>query len=158
MTIAGEGIELPVITEHNIAVDVDSIATAMKVRAYFTPVIGDEYTTAAGHFNVFPLIRNTTVPDHNVKDWNDVVKNLKNISKKNAVILNHARDIHNNFRPFDPKRHVSVAGIELDNYPFPANAMEVMNSGSQQKNIMQLFYDWFGMLNGGRQITPVGSQ
>ena len=158
LTIAGEGIELPVITEHNALVDVDSIATAMKVRSYFTPVIGDEYTTAAGHFNVFPLTKSINIPEHrNIKDWNNVAKNLRSFADSSAIILNHARDVHNNFRPFDPKRHISVAGIELDNHPFPANAMEVMNSGSQQKDIMQLFYDWFGMLNGGKQLTPVGS-
>lgn len=157
LTIAGEGIELPVMTDHNILVDIDSIATAMKVRAYFTPVIGDEYTTAVGHFNVFPLMKNISAPDYHVKDWAGVLQSLQGVSNESAIILNHARDIHNNFQPFDPKRHVSVAGIELDDYPFPANAMEVMNSSSQQKNIKQLFYDWFGMLNRGKQLTPAGS-
>jgi hypothetical protein len=157
ITIAGEGIELPVITDHNIVIDADSITAAMNLQAYFTPVIGDEYTTAAGHFNLFPLLKSASAPDYHVKDWKDVVNYLKGLDKKSAIVLNHARDAHINFRPFDPGRHVSVAGIELDNYPFPANAMEVMNSGSQQKNIMQLFYDWFGMLNGGKQLTPVGS-
>jgi hypothetical protein len=157
VTIAGEGIELPAITEHNKVVDVDSMARSMGVREYFTPVIGDEYTTAAGHFNVFPLMKNAKAPVHTIKDWNDAVKNLDSAGKETAIILNHARDEHNNFRPFDPQRHVSIAGMELDNSPFPGNAMEVMNSGSQQKDIMQLFYDWFGMLNGGKQLTPVGS-
>ena len=40
---------------------------------------------------------------------------------------------------------------------FPANAMEVMNSGSQQTHIMNLFHDWFGMINRGYHLTPVGS-
>jgi hypothetical protein len=102
-------------------------------------------------------MKNTSVPDHMVNDWNGVLKNLESIGKGSAIILNHARDVHNNFRPFDPQRHVSVAGVELDKYPFPANAIEVINSGSQQRNIMQLFYDWFGMLNGGKELTPVGS-
>jgi hypothetical protein len=35
--------------------------------------------------------------------------------------------------------------------------MEVMNSGSQQNDMMQLFNDWFGMMNGGKILTPVGS-
>lgn len=157
VTIAGERIEMPVITDHNIKIDIDSLAAAMKLRSYFTPVTGNEYTTPVGHFNMFPFTKERVVPDHKVKDWNDVSKNLEDFTKEGAVILNHARDIHNNFRPFDPKRHVSIAGVELDNYPFPANAMEVMNSGSQQRNYMQLFYDWFGMLNRGYQLTPVGS-
>jgi hypothetical protein len=35
--------------------------------------------------------------------------------------------------------------------------MEVINSGSQQHDIMELYHDWFGMLNGGHKLTPVGS-
>jgi hypothetical protein len=35
--------------------------------------------------------------------------------------------------------------------------MEVINSGSEQTQIMNLFYDWFGMLNHGYSITPIGS-
>jgi hypothetical protein len=35
--------------------------------------------------------------------------------------------------------------------------MEVMNSGSQQTDVWRLFADWFGMLNGGHLLTPVGA-
>ena len=35
--------------------------------------------------------------------------------------------------------------------------MEVINSGSQQSNIMTLYNDWFGMMNHGYYLTPVGS-
>jgi hypothetical protein len=47
--------------------------------------------------------------------------------------------------------------MELDEWTFPANAMEVVNSGSQQKDIMRLYEDWFGMMNRGHFLTPVGS-
>ena len=39
----------------------------------------------------------------------------------------------------------------------PANAMETVNSGALQENAMRLFYDWFGLLNRGIDLTPVGS-
>ena len=56
LTIAGEGIELPVSSEHNTRVDFDASARAAGVRRYFTPVLGTEVTTPAlGHFNVFPI-------------------------------------------------------------------------------------------------------
>jgi hypothetical protein len=35
--------------------------------------------------------------------------------------------------------------------------MEVVNSGSQQSDWMQLFNDWMHLLNGGHELTPVGS-
>jgi hypothetical protein len=66
-------------------------------------------------------------------------------------------DIHNGFRPFDPSRHLLTAGTGKDDWKFPANAMEVLNSGSQQTDYMQLYHAWFGMLNRGYFLTPVGS-
>jgi hypothetical protein len=82
---------------------------------------------------------------------------LNNTPDPKVIILNHARDIHAQFRPFDPDKHLSLAGMRLDDWTFPANAMEVVNSGSQQSDLMELTRDWFGMLNGGHFITPVGS-
>jgi hypothetical protein len=35
--------------------------------------------------------------------------------------------------------------------------MEVFNSGSLQTNMLQLLQDWFGMMNRGHFLTPVGS-
>ena len=157
LTIAGEGIELPISTDHNVLVDIDSMAKAMKVRSYFTPVVGNEYTTPVGHFNVFPVAKASKLPDYKVKDWAEINNNLNSDKKGRVVILNHARDIHNNFRPFDPGRHVAVAGMDLEGETFPANAMEVLNSSSQQNDFMRLFLDWFGMLNRGHNLTPVGS-
>jgi hypothetical protein len=155
LTIAGEGIELPVFTDHNVLADVKPLVHEMQLDTFFTPVLGNEYTTAVGHFNVFPVAENASLPDHRVNDWKAVTENLGNSAP--VIILNHARDFHNNFQPFGPKRHVSVAGIGRDGWRLPANAMEVFNSGSQQKDPMQLYRDWFGMLNHGKFITPVGS-
>ena len=47
--------------------------------------------------------------------------------------------------------------MSLTGWTFRANAMEVMNSGSQQTDPMQLYFDWFGMMNHGYFLTPVGS-
>lgn len=157
ITLAGEGIELPIMTDHNVYVDLSSEAKATGVSSYFTPVIGDELTTKFGHFNVFKTEMGTSVPDANVKDWDDVIRNINDSDNSKVIILNHARDIHIGFRPFGPARHLSHAGISKDDWKFPANAMEVINSGSQQTNIMNLYHDWFGMLNRGLFLTPVGS-
>jgi hypothetical protein len=91
-----------------------------------------------------------------VKDWKELSSNLSGIDSS-IIILNHGRDIHNGFRPFDTKKHVSSAGLNLDNWKLPANAMEVINSGALQHDPMQLFQDWFGLLNRGIILTPVGS-
>lgn len=157
ITIAGEGLELPILTDHNVHVDLSPVAEALNLNTYFTPVIGNEVTTAAGHFNIFPIAPGATVPDYETEDWDILSQNIRKTPDVKAVILNHARDIHRGFRPFDPKNHVGIAGRCLDERAFIANAMEVVNSGAQQNNFMQLYQDWFGLLNRGYKVTPVGA-
>lgn len=157
ITIAGEGIELPVLTDHNINVDITQAAREKHVLSYFTPLVGNELTTKVGHFNLFQTMAGVPVIDHEVENWNDVAVRVDSASSIQAVVLNHARDIHHGFRPFGSERHLSNAGTSNEDWRFPANAMEVINSGSQQTDMMQLFYDWFGMLNRGHFLTPVGS-
>jgi hypothetical protein len=157
ITIAGEGIELPILTDHNVHVDILPFVQMMNMDKHYTPVVGNELTTKVGHFNIFQMTQGQEVIDPNVKDWNELRKKLNDKAGSKAIILNHARDIHNGFRPFGPERHLSVAGTNVDMNVFPANAMEVLNSGSQQTYLMNLFHDWFGMINRGYHLTPVGS-
>ena len=159
-TLAGEGIELPVMTDHNVYVDLkpilDSVTSAYP-NVKMTPVVGDEVTTTVGHFNVLDIPAGAAMINHRGTNWQEIDKAISSVVKNRVVILNHARDVHNNFRPFDPARHLSTVGIDRDGWLLPANAMEVINSGSQQSNFMLLFKDWFGMLNGGANLSPIGS-
>lgn len=157
LTIAGEGIELPIITDHNVHVDINPVAKAMQVHSYFTPIIGNEVTTRIGHFNIFPVSAGAPVPDIQVEDWATVSQNIGKAVNHGAIILNHARDNHGGFRPFGEERHIAVAGLNLRDWKVPANAMEVVNSGAQQTDMMRLYHDWFGMLNRGYFMTPVGA-
>ncbi len=157
ITIAGEGIELPVATDHNLHIDFEPFARQLKVRQFFTPLVGNEVTTKVGHFNVFPLDPATSVIDHKGLDWQAVATAIDAAPVGRIVILNHARDVHNTFRPFDPRRHVSFVGEDLEGWQLPANAMEVVNSGTTNQDPLLLFHDWLGLLNRGLSITPCGT-
>jgi hypothetical protein len=157
LSIAGEGLELPILTDHNVHADLETAAVAMGVRRYFTPVIGNEVTTPVGHFNVFPLAVDTPVPQAEVADWAAAFQAIEDTPGVQAIILNHGRDIHSGFRPFGAERHIAVAGVNLDGWALRANAMEVVNSGALQSDEMRLYHDWFGLLNRGHLLTPVGS-
>ena len=156
VTLAAEGIELPIATDHNAQIDHLPHAEKMKVTQYFTPVIGNEVTTNTGHFNIWPIEREAVVPNHELTEWGAIADELFRPSGSRIAILNHARDIHSGTRPFGPKLHNSVSGSNLDMWPFRFNAMEVVNSGATQTDILQLFRDWMGLLNAGYRITPVG--
>jgi hypothetical protein len=157
ITIAGEGIELPIATDHNCQIDYDAVARKHGVRKYFTPVVGNEVTTVLGHFNIFPVAAGEQVPDYKAKDWKFLFDSIAKQTGARIIILNHPRDKHSGFRPLGPEHHNALAGENLDGWDLKANAMEVVNSGAQQTDFMRLYHDWFGLLNRGMFLTPVGA-
>jgi len=157
LAIAGEGIELPIATDHNRQVDYHAAAVKQQVRKYFTPVVGNEVTTSVGHLNIFPVAAGDGIPDFKVKDWKAIFSSIKERSAAPIVILNHPRDKHSGFRPFGPERHNALVGENLDGWTLEANGMEVVNSGAIQSDTMRLYHDWLGLLNRGIALTPVGA-
>uniref|UniRef100_A0A7C2NWZ8 Polymerase/histidinol phosphatase N-terminal domain-containing protein n=1 Tax=Schlesneria paludicola TaxID=360056 RepID=A0A7C2NWZ8_9PLAN len=157
LTIAGEGIELPIATDHNKHIDYEPTARQLGVRDWFTPVMGNEVTTPRGHFNIFPVGPNATPPNHRLTDWTALFADIFAQAQPKIVILNHARDLHSGVRPFGPKLfNAAVAEHDFD-WPADLNAMEVVNSGATQTDPLRLFHDWMALLNRGRSITPIGS-
>lgn len=157
LTIAGEGIELPIATEHNRQIDYHVAAVKQQVRQHFTPVVGNEVTTPVGHFNIFPVTAGIGVPDFKLKDWKSIFASIQERTAAPIVILNHPRDKHSGFRPFGPEHHNALVGANLDGWRLAANGMEVVNSGAMQSDVMRLYRDWFGLLNRGIVLTPVGA-
>ena len=128
ITLAGEGIELPIATEHNRHVDLQSLARTMNLDSRFTPVIGNEVTTPVGHFNIFPVAAGAAVPDHTGTDWPSVFTAIGKVSGVQVVILNHGRDLHSQVRPLGPAWHHALIGENLRGWPIGFNAMEIVNS------------------------------
>lgn len=156
VTLAGEGIELPIATDHNVHIDHRPFAKEAGVDRYFTPVIGNEVTTKIGHFNIFPVKPGAELPNHKLTDWDEIADSINQVDGVKVVILNHARDIHSNVRPFGPALFNDTVGENIKGWRFRANAMETANSSANQTDIMQMFRDWMTMLNRGMNITPVG--
>ncbi|NND96489.1 MAG: CehA/McbA family metallohydrolase [Pirellulaceae bacterium] len=162
VTLAGEGVELPIATDHNKHIDYRPILAESKmkdtgVERFFTPVIGNEVTTKVGHFNVFPVASSDVeIPEFKSDQWTQLFDDIYSTPDVRVAILNHARDIHGGFRPFSPRHHVSLSGQNLDGWDLRANAMEIINSGATQSDPLELFRDWCGLINRGIEITPVG--
>src|SRR5688572_14558944 len=74
-----------------------------------------------------------------------------------VIVQNHPRDLHSNYRPFDPAHHISNIGENLQGRPFLANAMEVVNSGAMSSDPLQLVRDWLGMLTRGATVAAIGA-
>lgn len=156
VTLAGEGIELAIATDHNVQIDQRPVANRVGVSKYFTAVIGSEVTTPVGHFNIFPLEAGGPRPNPQHREWPAIFDEIRKTTA-GVVILNHARDLHSGFRPFGPEHFNAAVGKQLDGWPIGFNAMETINSGATQTDAMRLFHDWMALLNAGHDIAPIGS-
>jgi len=157
LTIAGEGIELAIATDHNHHTDYAPSAASMGVAERFTPVIGNEVTTKHGHFNAFPIEAGARVVNHEQEDWAKLLPEIRSTPGVKVITLNHPRDLHSGFIPlgsmqFNPKtgRHRQADALDID-------AMEVITSAAMQSDIHLLYRDWFALLNRGHRIAAVAS-
>ena len=157
ITLAGEGVELPISTEHNQHIDYRAEAKRLGADRYYTPVIGCEVTTREGHFNAFPIDAGTTPFAHKELPWSKLFENIYSTPGVRVAILNHARDVHGGFTPFDPSHFDTEAGVFTDGRELKANGLELINSGAQQSDPMQLVHDWMALLKSGHNISGVGS-
>ncbi|MDZ4404422.1 CehA/McbA family metallohydrolase [Prosthecobacter sp.] len=157
LTIAGEGIELAIATDHNHHTDYAPAAASMSVADHFTPVIGNEVTTKHGHFNAFPIQPGAALVNHNEQDWAKLIPAIRATPGVQVITLNHPRDLHSGFVPlggvqFNPKtgKHRQAEALDID-------AMEVVTSAAMQSDIHLLYRDWFALLNRGHRIAAIAS-
>ena len=156
VTLAGEGVELAIATDHNKHVDYQPFVIAAGLGSEFTPVIGNELSSKTGHFCIFPIEKGSPIPDFHVHDWKELFENIYETSGVRVAILNHARDVHSGYRPFSPRHHLSLTGENLDGQPQSYNALEVVNSGAIKNDAKLLLNDWCGLMNRGLSPIPVG--
>lgn len=156
VTLAAEGVELAIATDHNHQTDFTPFQNELKLNGWFTSVTGNEVTTDNGHFNSFPLKPGKDIPAYKEEDW---VKLVAGIRAKGArvVILNHPRwpDIPRG--PFGRFGLNRASGERAAGGAFTFDAMELINSGVLQPDSFFICRDWFSLLNHGEKITAVGS-
>lgn len=155
VTLAGEGIEMPVATEHNRHTDYAPLAKATGVERFLTPVMGNEVTTPVGHFNIFPVRPGSTPPEFRVRDRAALFTAMRAIPGVRVVTMNHPRDLHEGMRPAEPARFHPVSGESLEGQPWTADGIEVINSGALQSDWMQPYRDWFALLNHGERVLGI---
>lgn len=157
LTIAGEGIELAVATDHNHHADYAEPQARTGMNDHFRSAVGNEVTTKAGHFNAFPIAPGSSLPDARLTDWTQLLHNIRTVTGARVVTLNHPRDVHANFTPLGPAMFDPTTG-ELKAAPkFDCDAMEVVTSAAMQSDIMLLYRDWFALLNHGYRIGAIGA-
>lgn len=157
LTIAGEGIELAISTDHNHHTDYAPSMEAMKLTDRFTPVIGNEVTTKRGHFNIFPIASGASVVNPEEDDWAKLIPAMRATPGVKVITLNHPRDLHSAFMPFSDVQFNASTGKHRQAEALDIDAIEVITSGSLQSDIKLLYRDWFALLNRGHHIAAIGS-
>lgn len=156
VTLAGEGIELAIATDHNHHTDYRPLQAELALTPWFTPVVGNEVTTDNGHMNAFPLDPATPVPESKETDWKKLVAGIRAKGAK-VVILNHPRwpeggkDPLTNFG-FDDATGLNTAGQE-----FTFDCIELVNSDCPTAPPSLVFPMWYALLERGQRFTAIGS-
>ena len=164
VTLAGEGVELAVATDHNHLTDYRPYQARLKLNSHFTPVVGNEMTTKNGHLNAFPMPLGVEVPNARETNWVKLVAEARMKGAK-VVILNHPRWPDETTNPMMRFNFNRASGDRFNGPAFTFNAMELVNSSSgsylNRKELsddeLRLFADWFPILNRGEKITGVGA-
>jgi hypothetical protein len=157
ITIAGEGIELAIATDHNHHTDYAPIAASVGVAEQFTSIVGNEVTTKHGHFNAFPIQAGAALVNHNEQDWVKLLPAIRATPGVKVITLNHPRDLHSGFVPLGGLQFNPTTGKHRHAEALDIDAMEVITSGAMQSDIHLLYRDWFALLNRGHRIAAIAS-
>lgn len=157
LTIAGEGIELAIATEHNHHADYAPAVEAAGLQGEFVTAVGNEVTTKQGHFNAFPIQAGAPVVNHLETDWAKLLPAVRATPGVRVITLNHPRDLHSGFVPLGEAEFNAATGVHRRAADFKIDAIEVITSGAMQSDIGLLYRDWFALLKQGHRISAVGS-
>lgn len=159
LTIAGEGIELAIATDHNHHADFAEPARRAGVSSHFRTVVGNEVTTKVGHFNAFPIAAGASLPNPTNPQWPDLLAHVRRVTGAQVITLNHPRDVHENFTPFAPENFDPATGELKLATPaeFACDAIEVVTSAALRSDPMELYRDWFALLNRGYRVAAIAA-
>ncbi|MEK7867112.1 MAG: CehA/McbA family metallohydrolase [Planctomycetota bacterium] len=156
ITLAGEGVELAIATDHNHQTDYSPVQDELEVNPFFRAVTGNEVTTKNGHFNAFPMDPDGALPDHTLKDW---VKLVEDIRAKGArvVILNHPHWPDFDRGPFGVHGFEPSTGDRASGTRYTFDCLELVNSTTDEPDPLAILADWMALLNRGERLTAIGS-
>lgn len=170
ISIAGEGIELAVATDHNVRVDYRPYQRVTKTLRYFSSIAGNEVGSthgrqaARGHINIFPIGPQDPKPSSPFEHWRQLQSDIRK-TQAQISILNHPRwPLTRSGEPSGPFSLLALNSLsgefKATSSLFPFEALEVINADTavskRQTRPLRLFKDWFSLLNRGYSIAAVG--
>lgn len=165
ITIAGEGIEVAVATDHNHISVYDQLQLTTGTHDHFHAISGDEVTTHNGHFTAFPLDPAKAVPGGvpgrnplflEIDDWATLIADMR-AKGAEVVILNHP------YWPSIPDGPFGKFGFDRQTArrrtgpEFNFEGIEIAQPGNKTPDVFYALDDWLALLNRGTRMTAVGA-
>ena len=165
ITIAGEGIEVAIATDHNHISDYTKYQKTAGTQSHFHSISGDEVTTHNGHFTAFPFDPARAVPGGvqgrnplflKNDNWGELIADMR---KKGAevIILNHPYWPSIPQGPFGRFRFNRSTGKRSEGPAFNFNGFEVAQPANETPDFFYALEDWMSLLNRGLKLTAVGA-
>jgi hypothetical protein len=158
-SLAAEGVEMAIATDHNHHMDYRPLQKQIGAEAWYTPVIGNEVSTDLGHFNAFPFEANSPIPNHRIQEWPLLIEEIRSKGVK-MTILNHPRWPSLTRGPMgneaqDLNRSTGEFGSGLEK--LEVDALEIFNIDCKTVEREEVLLDWFALLNSGQKLGGVGA-
>ncbi len=170
---AGEGIEMPVSTDHDFIFDYAPVINEIGLADWMGSIVGEECSSIAwGHLNAFPLVANGDVAGNGAPSWlrrtpGALFDELHGSDGEDRIVqVNHPRSgglglfDKIDFDPVtmtanaDPLNLNLPAGTDLDDFDF--DAVEIANR-SETNSFEAAFGDWLAMVANGHRAAATGS-
>ncbi|MDA0666553.1 MAG: CehA/McbA family metallohydrolase [Planctomycetota bacterium] len=156
LTLAGEGLDVAIATDHNHHADYTSAQHAAGVSEHYLSIVGNEVTTDLGHMNAFPFTEEGKLPNHKLQEWAPLIQDIRDKGAQ-VVILNHPRWPDRDKGPYGVFKLDPRTGLFADGIQIPVDALEVFNSTTPHTPWPEVMRDWFSLMNAGSRIRGVGS-
>ncbi|MBT5382675.1 MAG: CehA/McbA family metallohydrolase, partial [Phycisphaerae bacterium] len=172
ISIAGEGVEFAVATDHNHNTDYHPTMQEVGADPHFTAVTGNEISATYGHFNAYPLD-----PDAKVIDWHAEAPVMFAETRHNTnawgvtpvIQVNHPR--WGNIDYFGARDlNAFAAESTHPDWSWDFDAIEVLNENAGwgwydaevtdvpvRASRHSVVRDWINMVNAGHAVAPMGN-
>lgn len=163
-SMAGEGLELAVSTDHEFVTDYQPYIKDMKLESWIRGVVGEEVTTHFGHFNIYPIPFKPEEVNQGAFQWYEhLAPGMFEFVAKQApgsvIQINHPRGAaagsYFSYAGYNPD--TGKADVRPNEWSWKFNAIEVFNGRDFSKALTTTVEDWYSMLNFGYRMTAMGN-
>jgi len=155
-----DGVEAPIATDHDIIISYDPYVTELGLDDWIHPITGLEVTTYTyGHFNVWPLEVDPTLPNNGAFDWNfktapELFEEISQHDTNPLLIVNHPRiaSIGGYFSSVKYDAETGETGVP-ENWSTQFDTIEIINGGGISTALNETLPDWYSFLNRGYRFA-----